>query len=250
MANQDQQITFFDIPSKDGRTWTLNPWKTRFALNYKSLPYHTQWLEYPDIRPTLSPHLPPAAPEPSTSSYTIPAIRFPDGTYMMDSKSIAVALEERYPAPQYPSLHLDTPALAKLESLMPGMMGKLAGVFVPGAVKNILGPKSQPYFISTREAEFGMSIDELQKTQGGVQAYEKIREELQEATALLKQNAARGPFFEGDKVSYADFVWAGFLLFMKYADAEGFDKLLEATGDKEANERLLEGVKPWARDDI
>ncbi|KAK3497887.1 uncharacterized protein B0T23DRAFT_452053 [Neurospora hispaniola] len=249
MANQDQQITFFDIPSKDGRTWTLNPWKTRFALNYKSLPYHTQWLEYPDIRPTLSPHLPPAAPEPSTSSYTIPAIRFPDGTYMMDSKTIAVALEERYPAPQYPSLHLDTPALAKLESLMPGMMGKLVGVFVPGAVKNILGPKSQPYFISTREAAFGMSIDELQKTQGGVQAYEKIREELQEATALLKQNTA-GPFFEGDKVSYADFVWAGFLLFMKYADAEGFDKLLEATGDKEANERLLEGVKPWARDDI
>ncbi|KAJ4402337.1 hypothetical protein N0V85_005336 [Neurospora sp. IMI 360204] len=248
MANQDQ-ITFFDIPSKDNRTWTLNPWKTRFALNYKSLPYTTSWLDYPDIAPTLSPHVPPAGPVPSMNAYTIPAIRFPDGTYVMDSKKIALALEERYPSPQYRSLHLDSPVLAKLEPIMDGLLGKVVGIFVPGVAKKVLGPKSAPYFIRTREEALGMSIDELERTQGGVQVYtEKIAEELREVTALLKES--EGPFFEAGKVTYADFVWAGFLIFMRYADEEGFEKLLEATGDREAHESLLEAVKPWSRDDI
>lgn len=186
---------------------------------------------------------------PSTSAYTIPAIRFPDGTYMMDSKKIALALEERYPSPQYPSLHLDSPVLAKLEPIVSRLLGKVVGIFVPGVAKKVLGPKSAPYFIRTREEAFGMSIDELERTQGGVQVYaEKIGEELREVTAMLKETA--GPFFEAGKVTYADFVWAGFLIFMRYADEEGFEKLLEATGDGDVHEMLLMSVWPWARDDI
>lgn len=247
-SNQDQ-ITFFDIPSKDGHTWSFNPWKTRFVLNYKSLPYHTAWTEYPDIAPVLSPHLPPAVPPPSTSSYTIPAIRFPDGTYLMDSKKIALELETRYPAPQYPSLHLDSPVLAKLEAIFPRLIKGLYGVFVPGVVKRVLGPKSQPYFTETREANFGMSLDELEKKLGGESVYEAIGDDLKEVTELLKET--EGKFFEGDKVTYADFVWAGLLSFMRgAAGEEGFGKLLEATGDRQAHEKLLKGVEPWARDDI
>lgn len=31
----------------------LNPWKTRFLLNYKNLNYKTEWTEYPDLRKKL-----------------------------------------------------------------------------------------------------------------------------------------------------------------------------------------------------
>ncbi|KAK3950142.1 hypothetical protein QBC32DRAFT_326372 [Pseudoneurospora amorphoporcata] len=252
MATNRDQITFYDIPDKDGHAWSLNPWKTRFALNYKRLPYHTEWTEYPDIAPTLRPHLPPAAPEPSTSAYTIPTIKFPDGTYVMDSKEIAQALEERYPSPQYPSLHLDSPVLAKLEPLVnPGLLGKVVGIFVPGVAKRVLAPASADYFIKTREEAFGMKLDELEKTQGGVGVYtDKIAGQLREVTSLLNETKDKGPFFEGDKVTYADFVWVGFLILMRKADEEGFEKLLEATGDREAHVRLLDGVKPWADDSI
>ncbi|KAK3395786.1 hypothetical protein B0T20DRAFT_45410 [Sordaria brevicollis] len=257
MAESNQnQITFFDIPDKNGRTWSLNPWKTRFALNYKSLPYHTSWTEYPLIAPTLSPHLPPATPPPSTTSYTIPAIRFPDdngGTYLMDSKKIAIELERRYPSPQYPSLGLDSPVLEKLEAIMPRLLKGLYGVFVPGVVKRVLGEGSKGYFKETREEAFGMGIDELEAKQGGERVYEEvIGNDLKEVTRLLKENGkGEGPFFEGDKVTYADFVWAGFLLFIRgAAGEEGWGKLLEATGDREAHEKLLKAVEPWARDDI
>jgi hypothetical protein len=84
-------ITLYDLPSRgDCACWSLNPWKStslpaspknffrrltlrlqqtaRFLLNYKSLPYKTEWTEYPDIAPKfkalylpLAPHPPPSA---------------------------------------------------------------------------------------------------------------------------------------------------------------------------------------------
>ena len=64
----------YDLPSKQGGCWSLNPWKSealhfpkfeqeqqlrffppaRLALNFKQIPYETQWVEYPDLKKTLS----------------------------------------------------------------------------------------------------------------------------------------------------------------------------------------------------
>jgi hypothetical protein len=68
------QVTLYDLPSQQGTSWSLNPWKSepsfvitysisyvanniylaRMILNYKSIAYTTQWVEYPDLGPTLS----------------------------------------------------------------------------------------------------------------------------------------------------------------------------------------------------
>ena len=149
--------------------------------------------------------------------------------------------------------------LAKLEPLVnPGLLWKLVGIFVPGVAKRVLGPASAEYFIRTREEAFGMSVDELEKAKGKREEVysdsnsdeNAVGGELKKVTALLNETKEQGPFFEGDKPTYADFVWAGFLIFMKKADEEGFVQLLETTGDKEAHEKLLEAVKPWADDSI
>lgn len=43
-------IIFYDIASGPPlRTFAPNPWKTRYALNLKRLPYKTQWVQLPDI---------------------------------------------------------------------------------------------------------------------------------------------------------------------------------------------------------
>ncbi|KAK4551412.1 hypothetical protein LTR86_011178 [Recurvomyces mirabilis] len=43
-------IVFYDIASKQPlTTFGPNPWKTRLALNFKGLPYKTQWVQMPDI---------------------------------------------------------------------------------------------------------------------------------------------------------------------------------------------------------
>ncbi|KAJ7483558.1 hypothetical protein FB451DRAFT_1234964 [Mycena latifolia] len=45
-------IVFYDIPSTlPNKCWSPNTWKTRYALNFKGIPYKTSWVEYPDIEP-------------------------------------------------------------------------------------------------------------------------------------------------------------------------------------------------------
>lgn len=72
------QLTLFDIPSVESvKQWSPNVTPVRMLLNYLGVPFETQWLEYPNIKPTLQkissipPHMVDAAKGPS---YTLPAI--------------------------------------------------------------------------------------------------------------------------------------------------------------------------------
>ena len=78
-------------------------------------------------------------------------------------------------------------------------------------------------------------------------AWEKAKEPLRELTELLKKEEG-GPFFAGESVGYADFMWAGVLMFFKDVDRDGdiWGKVVECAGDGgEAFEGLLRGVQPW-----
>lgn len=48
-----EELLLFDIPSKEGRAWSPNVWKVRAVLNYKKIPYRTEWIEFPDIEPKM-----------------------------------------------------------------------------------------------------------------------------------------------------------------------------------------------------
>ena len=48
-------ITFYDVafaPPYTKNTSAPNPWKSRYALNFKDVPYSTQWVQMPDISKT------------------------------------------------------------------------------------------------------------------------------------------------------------------------------------------------------
>ncbi|KAK4182722.1 hypothetical protein QBC35DRAFT_143982 [Podospora australis] len=240
------EIVLFDLPSRPPcKSWSLNPWKTRFILNYKNIPYHTEWLEYPDIEARLSPHLPPKPP-PDTP-YTIPTILLPSGSYLMDSKVIAAHLESLYPSP---SLHLSSAFQSKIEALMPKVMTTLAPIYILLIPANLLNEVSVPYWNKSRAEWVGMDLDTLAEKHGGEKAWEKFTPVVQEVTALLKENAD-GPYFLGKEVSYADFVWGGFLICCKrIAEREIYEEVLERSGDRGVHEALLKGVGKWAvRDD-
>ncbi|RYP53971.1 hypothetical protein DL768_001121 [Monosporascus sp. mg162] len=236
-----QEIVLFDLPSKAPlKTWSLNPWKTRFALNYKGVDYKTDWLEYPNIKPRLEKHLP------GRELYTIPTVIMPNGDYITDSFEIADALEKAFPAP---SLHLDSPYVKTLKAVMPDIMAALIGVYVPLVPERLLNEASRPYWYETREAKVGMPLDRLAREKGGEEAWKAAEPHLRKATALLGENAD-GPFFMGKEVSFADFIWAGFLIFFRRIGDDVFQKLLDATGNRDLHLKLLEGVKPWSeRDD-
>lgn len=212
-------ITLYDIPSK-GRCacWTLNPWKTRLALNYKGVAYTTQWTEYPDIAPTMQSL--GLGPNPEGTSYTIPGIRFPDGSCMMDSRKIATELEKRYPEP---SMHLDAPELRQVEESLKKGFESLRPVFLPKVPDALLNPRSAEFFTRTRKERFGISLAEMEEKIGET-GWKEAEPALQELGALLK--AKGGPFILGSTVSYADFIIVGMIHFARRIHEDLYQRVI------------------------
>ncbi|KAK5111779.1 hypothetical protein LTR62_004699 [Meristemomyces frigidus] len=94
-------IIYYDIASKQpSRTFAPNPWKIRLALNYKGLPYKTQWTNMPDIhslREGLGIPANRTLPD-GTPYHTLPAIQdSATGKLEGDSFAIALYLDSQYP---------------------------------------------------------------------------------------------------------------------------------------------------------
>ncbi|KAL1839244.1 hypothetical protein VTJ49DRAFT_1722 [Mycothermus thermophilus] len=243
--NMSEPIILFDIPSREPRRcWTLNPWKTRMLLNFKGLDYRTEWLEYPEIHPRLEPHLPPN-PGPNAVPYTIPTIRLPSGEYVMDSRVIAERIEALYPTP---SARLDSAALARLYDLMPRLMAAIRPIFSVRVPKYILSEASQEYWYRTRGERVGMPVEEFAAKNPEKECWDRADEVVKEVTGMLTEGG--GPFFLGEEVSYADFVWGGLLIFLKrQGEEEVYGELLRRSGDGEVHERFLKALEPWTKRD-
>ena len=162
----------------------------RLILNFKGIPYKTEWIEYPDLAPTFKSFgIPPN--EPPATAYTSPTIRVSD-KYFMESRKIADVLEREYPSPP---LYLDSPILKKVEELVPGCIISLGPIFMAKIPRLVLNPPSTEYFERTRAERFGMSLSQLEEERGGESAWKTAELKWKELGALLK--AEGGPFFMG-----------------------------------------------------
>lgn len=101
MVSPKDAIVFYDIASCPPlRTFAPNPWKTRFALNLKGVPYRTEWVQMPaihDLREKLG--VPANRTLPNGSPYhTLPVIQdTTTGKTIGDSFEIALYLDSAYP---------------------------------------------------------------------------------------------------------------------------------------------------------
>lgn len=160
------------------------------VLNLKGIPYKTEWIEYPDIAPTLKSFgVPPTEEEPP---YTLPTIRIGSDKYVMDSHKIAIEVEQLHPLPP---LYLDSPMLPKVQELLKQGVSPLRGVLMPNIPRNLLNPRSAEYFEETRSVRFGMPLSQLEKEQGGESAWTAAEPAMKELGALLR--AEGGPFVLG-----------------------------------------------------
>ncbi|KAM0273615.1 hypothetical protein ACHAQH_008209 [Verticillium albo-atrum] len=234
-----ENVVLYDLPSKDNGKgcWSLNPWKTRLALNYKGIPYTTKWIEYPDIEPTLKGL--GLAPQPEEiKPYTIPAVVFPDGKAVMNSRLIIDEMEKRYPDRP---LRVDDPMTEKIQGLTREVIGPIMGVLIPNVASECLNDASRPYFEETRREMFGMPLDEVRRTKGGDESWEEARPAFAKIAALLRET--EGPFFLGGTVSYADMIFVGALQFIRRTAGEG--KFQRALGYEVEVQRLYEACGEW-----
>lgn len=229
----------------------------RMVLNYKNIDYKTEWVEYPDLEPYFKslcispPHLltslysqlfsgipanDPKAPG-YFAPYSSPAVKYPDGTFGMDSWPIAHELEKRFPSP---SLHLDDPIVVQVRDSISKLMMPLIGHLLPKVPVVLLNPKSAEYFDRTREVSFGKPLPELEKEKATEQAWKDVEGPAKMFGDLLRKNS--GPFFLGETVSYADFIFLGFLQMAKRLNSGLFERVL---GLDQAFPKIFKASKKW-----
>ena len=132
-------------------------------------------------------------------------VRFPDGTYIMDSKPIAAKLEELHPEP---SLHLDWDKLPKVVEHVGNIASTTRPIWMP-IIPKILSERSAEHFFRTRKEWFGKSLEEMSKTEGReVERWEKIKPDAKAIGDLIRESG--GPYFKGrTRESGIRLIWSG-----------------------------------------
>ncbi|KAG8689832.1 hypothetical protein FRC11_000313 [Ceratobasidium sp. 423] len=217
-ATKENPIILYDIYSKDG-PWSPNTYKTRLTLNYKRLPYRVEFISIADIEPKLKELGVPPSPHNPLFKYTLPMIADPSGdpngkpTYVVESFEIALYLDEKYPAPKYPTVvPAGTRALQKiaLGRVMSAGMG-FAAVLLPlaAARTDFLDDKGHEYYCRSRRVIFGRDLLELLPE---VDAnWVKAKEGWEALGDQLDLGGKDGPFVMGTQISFIDFVIGGLL---------------------------------------
>ncbi|KAF7296832.1 hypothetical protein MIND_00914300 [Mycena indigotica] len=194
-------IVFYDIPCKSthvSASWSPNTMKTRYALNFKGA--RELGGQPTRMKPDGRPH------------YTLPMIHDKaTGAVVTDSFKIACYLDQTYPS--QPRL-VPSSNFALVRAVEDALQPLLAPVYPFGvpATERILNPASAVYWRGTREAIFGMSLEELLPAPGSE------RESTQWAAVRASFDAIddwviRGcdRYLGGAEVGYADMHVAAFV---------------------------------------
>lgn len=223
MANE---IVLLDIPSEKAGPISSNTWKVRYALNYKGLPFRTEWVEMPDIAAACKKFgVPPTNPHPG-SEYTVPAIYDPStGKSVAESLDIALYLDATYP---------DRPRL-----ILPGTIGfqcvftdafymKVYQSLLQWIVIRALDTWNAPTSAYLRRQHESMVLGAT--TEQSAKGWEETKKGLNWLAECLKENekmGQTGPFVMGDVPCFADFVVAGGFTLLGKVYKEGWAQVRE-----------------------
>ncbi|KIY67227.1 hypothetical protein CYLTODRAFT_431446 [Cylindrobasidium torrendii FP15055 ss-10] len=248
MATKLAALTLYDIPSKlANKAWSPNTWKTRYCLNFKGIPYQTEWIEYPDIKALYETHHIPAPRTKGDGSpdYTLPLLHdSTTGKFVPDSTAIALYLEEHYPeAPVLFPPGTKTLILAYEPAFDP-LTDEIGLKFVIPRAHGILNERSAEYFRETRERAFHCKIEEIEpQGEERAQAWAKAKAEFDQIAEWYEKDQI---LVMGDKVSYADVALAGWIVWLKLVFGEESDEWQDiATWSDGRWAKLLETLAPY-----
>ena len=174
-------------------------WRTRFALAHKGLPVETVPWRFTDNEAIAF-----------SGQGKVPVIQ-DDGTVVSDSWTIAEYLEDHVPAP---TLFGGSTGRAHAQFINSWADAVLVGGiarFIVRDLIDIIDPKDQDYFRSSREARFGKSLEAVQS--GREDSLAAFRTSLLPVRLVLR----RQPWLGGAAASYADHIVAGTLMWPRCA---------------------------------
>ncbi|KAH7323155.1 hypothetical protein B0I35DRAFT_427204 [Stachybotrys elegans] len=235
-------IRLYDIVvSSPAKPYSPNPWKVRYALNFKGVQFATEWVAQLDIPATrkrlgLDPVRFLANGEPL---HTLPVLQDVSNDKLVgDSFDIAVYLDEQYP---------DAPRLFHHSlGLYAAFNAHINSIFTNGVILCTQGVSFKPGTEAQCKAEFCRRAN--------VQAWEQLvvtgeaRQGVLDAFKVALGDAAKyfrfseGPFLGGKAPDYADMIIGGWLMFFSLTVAEWEDI---RTWDNGLWGKLHDGLEPY-----
>jgi glutathione S-transferase len=193
-------IVLYDLAGADPEL-RFSPycWRTRFALAHKGLPVETVPWRFTDGSVIAF-----------SGQGKVPVIRDGDAV-VADSWAIAAYLEDRYPSPTLFGCVTGRAHAQFVNAWADAVLVGGIARFIVRDLLDVIDPKDQPYFRSSREVRFGMSLEEMQA--GRDERLPAFRDSLLPLRLVLR----RQPWFGGPAPSYADHVLAGTLMWPRCA---------------------------------
>jgi glutathione S-transferase len=174
-------------------------WRTRFALAHKGMPVETIPWRFTD-----------AAAIAFSGQARVPVIR--DGERVVsDSWSIAEYLEETCPAPALFGGPIGRAHALFINSWADSVLVGGIARFIVRDLLDVIDPKDVAYFRSSREARFGMPLEQVQA--GREDRVTAFRDTLLPIRLVLRKQ----PWLGGATPSYADHIVAGTLMWPRCA---------------------------------
>ncbi|KAG7443974.1 uncharacterized protein BT62DRAFT_934559 [Guyanagaster necrorhizus] len=229
-----KSLTLYDIPSTLlNNAWSPNGNKVRYVINYKGLPYRTEWVEFPHIEALykkLGVQASATKADGITPHYTLPLLYDPStGAFVSDSAAIVRYLDKIYPeTPTVIPAGTDAFHYAFHEALVrsqSGALRKLVGI--PATF--LLNPVSEEYYRRTREANAfgGRKLEDVSpKGEDRKREWARVKEDLGKVNAWYGKGDR---YVMGDTVSYADFTVSASILWIRTvcgADSEEWKDIL------------------------
>lgn len=191
-------ILLFDLACIDGRRPSPFCWRTKYALAQKGLAFETQPVRFREI-----------ASIPGGGQKTVPVID-DNGRYVADSWAIADYLDATYP--DRPKLFASQAERSLCHFVEASLFTTTFAVLFPMYVKDVHDhafEEDRAYFRETREKRMGRTLEE------GCAGREERLEQARAGFQAIRLTLAQGqPFLSGDQPGYADYVVAGFLLWV------------------------------------
>lgn len=227
-------------PPYEAHACAPNPWKARYALNFKKVPYSTHWVQMHEIgKARRGLGVPPGRRfADGTDFYTLPMLAGPGLALPLgDSFDIAAHLQQEFPAAGagdlFPDQELPFECPIKMEVLVPLSARPDDAPHAAYAVFNTevdaafslhaqlmgQGMKWDPKYEDDIKAEFVRRVGAESWEAMGVYG-EKRRETIASlhktvgALADMFRKDASGPFVLGERPSYADIIVGGWLRMM------------------------------------
>ncbi|KAE8451024.1 hypothetical protein EG329_004696 [Mollisiaceae sp. DMI_Dod_QoI] len=225
MAIAEPLIRFYDLSGP--KPWSPACWLTRYALNYKGIPYTVAKLSYPGIRPKCE----ELFPDMTGLEATVPIIEILQPPYkaLNDSTPIVKLLNERFTEADG-FKHLKD--VEKVDAYEESLGHYIRGIFrwiIYDVWRNSLDPNdgSKEYFKETREKKLGCDLKDVTELRGGGE--EKVLQEIRDSWIPLRERMKNED--GSGEPTYVDFFDAAHVRWLEAASHEKYEKLLDLYGD-------------------